>query len=78
MEDITGFCELALTGECPHEKKILCIKASHDICLTGKFRESLEEKLKRINDEEKKKYRQPNPHAVWVILSNGQPADIGS
>jgi hypothetical protein len=39
---VTKWCEQALSGKCPIEKKLICIKNSHDICLTGKYQESRE------------------------------------
>jgi hypothetical protein len=77
---ITGLCEKALSDECPYAKRIICIKGSHDICLTGKFQESREGQLKKIKDKEDKKYRPANPHARIVVLTDGRrgfPVDIG-
>jgi hypothetical protein len=79
--NITGLCEAALNGECPYEKKILCIKGSHDVCLTGKFQESQEGKMKKNKDEKERKYRQPNSCSKWMVLANGSFAivvDVGS
>jgi hypothetical protein len=48
---ITDWCELSLTGECPLEKRLVCIKKSHDVCLTGKYLESREH-WERVIEEE--------------------------
>jgi hypothetical protein len=77
---ITGWCETAMSGKCPYEQRVLCIKESHDICRTGKFQESREGILRSIEAEERRNYRSPNPHMFIVILANGafaEPVDIG-
>jgi len=78
--NLTAFCEMALSDQCPYEKRVLCLKASHDICLTGKFEESDEGRLQKIEDKIKRDYRPENPHAKFALLVHGHRScavDIG-